>query len=313
MAMSRGFAPGAPWWMGPATAVIRRLPAGRSRAASALSRLSPPPFVARLPAALGGARFWCDLADEIARDAGVIGAYEPQISWIFARVLASGMTFVDAGANWGYFSLVAAARVGSAGRVVALEPDPRMVEQFEANVRLNAMPQIRLQAAAASAGAGTVALEGYAPGSTNRGTSRIRPSGSGAAGGVTVPTVAIDDLLDGLAIQRVDVIKIDVEGAEADVLAGMRAGLLAHRYQRIFIELHPDLLTERGTSADACCAVLRGAGYRGWTFDHSPAARRRAAYFAPRAVADVVQPGDRLLDGDPWPHMLWTAPGAEPS
>jgi hypothetical protein len=156
-------------------------------------------------------------------------------------------------------------------------------------------------------------LEGYAAGSTNRGTSRIRPAADALTTSVPVLTVAIDALLAEEGIDRVDVIKIDVEGAEADVLAGMRTGLLAHRYQRIFIELHPALLAERGTSADACCAALRRAGYRGWTFDHSPAARRRAAYVPPRAVTDVLRPGDRPLEGDPWPHMLWTAPGAEPS
>jgi FkbM family methyltransferase len=301
-----------PWWAGPAQAVIQRLPAGRFRAASAIARLRPQPFVARLPAHLGGARFWCDLGDEIARDAGLTGSYEPQISWLLARILAPGMVFVDAGANWGYFSLLAAPRVGPSGAVLAIEADPRIFARLDANLRLNAWPQLRARPLAVSSADGIVVLEGYVEGSSNRGVSRIRPEGVAGDGLFQVRAVAIDALLATEGLPFVDAIKIDVEGAEADVLAGMRDGIRAHRYARVFIELHPTLLAERGMTPDSCCAPLRDAGYRGWTFDHTPAARRRAAYAAPRAVADILAPSDRVPSGDPWPHMLWTAPGADP-
>jgi FkbM family methyltransferase len=297
----------APWWVGGARAVVRRLPAGRFRAAAHLARLAPAPFVASLPPSLGGARFVCDLADELARDAYMAGAYEPQISFALARILSPGMTVVDVGANWGYFTLLAAGLVGPGGRVLALEPDPRMFRLLGDNIALNGFARAgaRLVAAAERNGVGTLA--GYAEGAGNRGVSRLR-SGEGPDF-VEVRLATIGAILADERIEMVDVIKIDVEGAEDGVLLGMRDGLRNGSFRRILLELHPSLLAERGRTADECCGMLREAGYEGWAFDHSPAARRRAAYARDMRLGDLLHRADRVPPGDPWPHMLWTRPG----
>lgn len=302
-----------PWWVRGARAIIGRMPAGRFRAAAQVARLARAPFIARLPPELGGARFWCDLGDEIARDACLAGGYEPQVSQVFTQLLTPGMTVVDTGANWGYFSLVAAALVGDSGTVLALEPDPRMFDLLQRNLRLNAFSRVHALPVAGGAARGVLLLEGYREGAGNRGTSHIRTGGEGAGAGlVRVPSAPLDALAAEHGLTTVDVIKIDVEGAEDAVLAGMREGLRAHRFTRVLIELHPALLAERGVTPDACCAPLLEAGYRGWTFDHTPAALRRAAYTGPQAIERLLRPSDRVPAGDPWPHMLWTIPGADP-
>jgi FkbM family methyltransferase len=296
----------------PGRRLIRALPAGRFRAAALAARSAAPPFVARMSAVHGGARFWCDLRDTLARDVCLVGIYEPQVSEVMIRLLHASATVVDVGANWGYFTLMAAQIVGPSGRVIAVEPDPRMVDLLERNLALNGLTHVDAVSCAAGANRATLRLEGYLDGADNRGVSRIRLDGAPGPGtSFAVATAPIDALLDERGVGGVDLIKIDVEGFEADVLDGMAAGLAVQRYRWIVIELHPALLAERGTTADACCARLRQAGYTGWAFDHSPAAVRRAAYSRSRSLLTLLSPSDRVPAHDPWPHMLWAARDAE--
>jgi FkbM family methyltransferase len=337
-----------PWWIAAGRRLIQSLPAGRFRAARLLARTRPAPFAARMPAEYGGALFWCDLSDAIARDACLIGAYEPPVTQIFTRLLRPGATVVDLGANWGYFTLMAAQLAGPGGRVLALEPDPRMFDLLERNVRLNGLTTVDAFPLAAGAGRATRTLAGYAEGTGNRGTSRIveaEDSGLGARKPVvlrgneqlgfvsvasegdrfpeprvpspeprfTVDTVPMDSFLDRHGLGSVDLIKIDVEGFEDAVLEGMAAGLARRRYRHLLIELHPALLAERSVPADRCCARLRAAGYSGWAVDHSPSAIRRAARCRRLPLAALITPARTVEPTDPWPHMLWTLEDLGPS
>ena len=125
----------APGWLRAVAWAVRRLPAGRYRAMNALPRRLR--FAARLPREVGGWRFACDLRDLTAREAFFTGRYGPQETALLGAALRPGATFVDVGANWGYFTLLAAHRVGPAGRVVALEPDPRLFALLRANLAAN--------------------------------------------------------------------------------------------------------------------------------------------------------------------------------
>lgn len=296
----------APAWTRGAAAIIRRLPAGRFRAAAMVARARPRPFIARMSPGAGRLLFWCDLTDAIARDVCLVGEYEPQETRLLSHLLRPGMTVVDAGANWGYFTLLAAHLVGSAGRVVALEPDPRMYDLLQRNLALNTLRRATALPIAAAAARGEVTLEGYDPATSNRGVSRVRAATLAGRATFTVACEALDRVVDQQGLGSVDLVKIDVEGAEDGVLAGMDDGLRAHRYRRILIELHPTLLAERGVTVDACCARLAAAGYTGFTFDHSAAAGRRAAYTREMPLRDLLRRAERPPASDPWPHMLWT-------
>jgi FkbM family methyltransferase len=288
-----------PWRIRALRGLLRQIPRGRYRALAAMGPTHGR-FTARLAADAGGARFACDMADQISREVCLTGLYEPPATRVVQHHLRPGGTAVDLGANWGYFSLLAAASVGPAGTVHALEPDPRQFEALTRNVAMNGFRQIATLQAAASADEGRVSLVGYDDLDANRGVSRIaEPSAPGKR--FEVPSTSVDALTAGCP--QVDLVKIDVEGAEDAVLEGMSAGLSARRYRTILLELHPGLLREKGVDPAWCVERLRDHGYDGWTIDAGAEAYRRAIDPG-TSVDSLLLPLHRWRD-TPWPHLLW--------
>jgi FkbM family methyltransferase len=290
-------------WVSIVRAIVSRTPRGKY---AIVSRWSPRRgrFVASLSPDLGGAKFECDLADVIAREVCLTGYYEPPVTRVAQRLTKRGGTVVDAGANWGYFTLLAASAVGDRGRVLALEPDPRQFERLTRNITLNRFSQVTPLRVAAGSSDGLVILIGYSNEASNRGVSRIAATETSESG-FQVRRASIDGLTasDG----RVEVVKIDVEGAELDVLAGMSNGLAAARYASILLELHPALLREQGHDPATCIETLLEYGYRGWSIDLTPGAYRSA--LAPDTPAEeLLDPLDEWRHMA-WPHQLWLAPG----
>ncbi len=292
-----------PLWVPIVRAILSRMPRGRY---AIVSRWRPRTgqFVARLADDLGGAMFECDLGDVIAREVCLTGYYEPPVTRVIQRLATRGGTVIDAGANWGYFSLLAASAVGERGKVIALEPDPRHFARFTRNVELNQFTHIAALQVAAGSRDGTVTLSGYAENAQNRGVSRIANEAS-AGEGFPVRCTTIDALT--AACARVDVVKMDLEGAERDALAGMRDGLAAARYASIVLELHPGLLREQAVDPAECIQMLLTYGYRGWCIDLAPPAYRAAV--SPRTpIERLLRPLDAWQQAA-WPHLLWLAPG----
>ena len=304
----------APWWLATASKVIRLLPAGRYRAADMLARVAVRPFVARTPTTLGELAFQVDWDDRIARDVCLMGVYEPQETALLRALLRPGMTCVDVGANWGYFTLLAAHLTGGEGRVVGLEPDPRLFPTLQRNVEANGLHQVEVLQLAASEASGSRWLEGHDRRSGNLGTSHLVQSVRDGVSSFRVETSTIDALLDERNVRTVDLLKMDIEGGEAPALRGMRDGLAAGRYTRLLLELHPAMLGEHGSSVADLVALLQDAGYRGWWIDHSAQAVRRASYARRVRPSEYLRPIDEsaLPPEVAWPHTLWVAPHAAP-
>jgi len=261
--------------------------------------------VARFPGSALGIRFECDVRNSFAREVFFTGSYEPPETMMIRRMVEPGGTFVDVGAHWGYYSLIMAEHVGSMGRVAAIEADPRIYAILERNITLNDLPQVRLVHAAAAAKTGLLSLIGYDERDDNWGTSRIAGESGPPGASYDVPARSLDDLLDESGLDAVDLVKIDIEGAEALALAGMSAGLRRGRYRRMLLELHPAQLSEHGTSPQAIIDGLLQKGYRGWVIAHSAADVRRAAYAHGEPVDSLVRPlrWPELLDA--WPHLIF--------
>jgi FkbM family methyltransferase len=298
-----------PLWLRCASAVVRHLPAGRYRLMNALCLGSSRVFKGRIGA--GNLTFRCDLRDSIAREVWFTGHYEPQETALVTAILQPGHVFVDVGANWGYFTLLGAQCVGPEGRVVGLEPDPRLFPELRDNVARNGLAQVTALRTAAARTAGTMSMAGFDEQGGNFGLSRLS---DGITEGRTfdVSTKPLDDVLDDLGVRHVDLLKMDIEGAEGMALDGLARSLATHRIDRLLLELHPALLAEQGETSATVVDRLQSAGYRPWRVDHSPGATRRAAYARNMSPRSLLQPLDAGAPLDAWPHLLWVAPGMEP-
>lgn len=308
MIETRASAP--PLWASLTAPLVRALPRGRYRAMNRLCRGTTARFVAPLPDSATGLRFECDLRNSLAREVYFTGRYEPQETVLVRQLLSPGETFVDVGAHWGYFSLLAAERLGPTGRVVAIEADPRVFAVLERTCALNQLDGLTAVHAAAADGPGELTLAGFDDRQDNWGLSRLvvdsEPGQGGeAAVSYRVRAVALDDLLDEQGVGVVDLVKMDIEGAEALALRGMRRGRESGRYRRLLIELHPAALPAFGATAVDLVALILASGYRGYTVDHSPAAGRRAAYAANLKAESLLRPLDPAAPLDAWPHLLF--------
>ena len=145
---------------------------------------------------------------------------------MLAQWLAPGSVFVDVGANVGGYTFWAASLAGESGRVLAFEPDPALARQLRYNVRVNgAEGRIAVVEAAVGASPGEGRL---VSGAGNSGENRLTgdlTAGGGpgnvpgrAGGGFLVRVVALAGAVEEAGFDRIDCLKVDVEGREADVL-----------------------------------------------------------------------------------------------
>jgi FkbM family methyltransferase len=287
--------------------VIRWMPIGRYRLIHESRRLAIAPFIAHLSPELGGLAFQCDPRDSVAREACYTGVYEPQETQLVSRILNRGDVFVDAGANWGYFTLTAAQRVGAAGRVLAFEPEPRLFELLCANLRLNALDWVTRHRVGLADRRGSQPFTAYVDTSQNWGQSHA--AAPGARADFEIDTVRLDDALDAAQIARAQLTKIDIEGGEAAALVGMERGLSAGRYRYLIVECHPALLLAQGRGEAETLRPLVNAGYRLWTIRHNPHLHRLAAR-RQLATNELLRPYVSGTFETEWPHLLAAAPDA---
>ena len=193
-------------------------------------------------------------------DLGIIrqGTIEPETVHAFAALLAPGMTVLDVGANVGLFTLVAAHRVGPTGRVHAFEPTPELAAHIVRNLELNGLENIAVNPIAISDTLGHATL--HMPEPDDPGENSIVYSTPGARTR-EVFTVTLDDYVDRHRIGRVDVIKIDIAGAEMLALHGA-AGLLSGDGSPVLVmELRPTMLAHSGLCPDDMLELLASYGY----------------------------------------------------
>jgi FkbM family methyltransferase len=303
-----------PMWAAMIAPVVRRLPRAKYRLMNWLCRRRRPTFVAALPGSKMGLRFEFNLHHDLAREVYFTGRYDAQEWALIRHFLRPGDTFIDVGANIGYFSLLAADQVGASGRIVAIEADPRIFATLSRISALNPAAPITLKHVAIGAEDGTLRLAGFDDAQDNWGISRVvAENAPPAAGTFEVAARPLDPLLDELGIGTVDLLKMDIEGAEIFALRGMRDGLASGRYRRILLELHPAQLQEHGSSPLEVTRLLLSAGYRARVVDHSSETLRRAAYAGDVRAEDVLRPFDAEAGFDAWPHLLLEAPGVSDS
>lgn len=151
------------------------------------------------------------------------GVWEPNLTQFIRRRMdeTPDRTFVDVGANIGYFSTFVAKRYPNAF-VVSIEAFPPTVEKLRSNIDRNALKNARIIAAAASDASGDIKL--FYAGNLNEGAT-TSVQGKFTSTPVTVPSKPLAELLSDEEINSTRIIKIDVEGAESNVIAGLASKL----------------------------------------------------------------------------------------
>lgn len=196
---------------------------------------------------INGFRMHLDPLDSL--EISLFGTYEPfQTSLVKAEV-QPGMTVVDVGANIGYYTLLFGRMSTPGGKVFAFEPVPQNLEILRRNLAANGIDNVEIVSKAASN------QPGVAPfflSQKNLGDHSFFAADQGRKI-LEVEMVRIDDVVEG----PVDVVKIDIQGAEQRALEGMRRTLERSPAVTLFTEFCPKSLSDAGGSASAFLALLR--------------------------------------------------------
>jgi len=198
-----------------------------------------------------------DANDDVIRPAiAEHGVWEPGETALILGWLGSGMTFIDVGAHVGYYTVMAARRVSPGGLVLAFEPSPRNYELLLANVWRNGLTNVACFPWAVSDQPGFIDLF---LDERNTGDNRIfRSARHGPA--VHVRAVALDALPS--IRPPIDVVKIDVQGAEEAAIAGMNGLLARSPSVRVTLEYWPFGLRALGRDERGALDYYRSLGYR---------------------------------------------------
>ena len=232
-----------------------------------------------------GATLMCRLPDLIATYIWVFEEWEPDVTRFITSRLDDGDVFIDVGANIGYYSLLAARSVGTSGRVVAVEASPAMFDDLHRNTTASEHgDRIREVNKAAAATSGTLTV--FAGPRHNAGMSTTL-STRGLHVESTVEALPLDQMLTVAEITSIRLIKIDVEGAEPDVLAGMANLIGSMRLDaEIVVELSPQWWPDRQLRPLDVLRPFTEAGFNVYQMNNSYSAWR---YLWPNQVSDAVR------------------------
>jgi FkbM family methyltransferase len=179
------------------------------------------------------------------------------------REVEPGMILFDVGANVGFYTRLLADRVGPQGRVHAFEPDPLSFGILRR--RAAGRSNIEINQTAVGDHAGTITLY---TNRSNRADNRVHPSlGSETAEAVEVPLTTLDAYCAARGIERLDAVKMDIQGAEVSALNGFRQTLTRLKPRWLLIEFSPEHLRGAGSSPEAFWAILGELGLEPWGFD----------------------------------------------
>lgn len=214
----------------------------------------------RLVAPFDGGRIHIDTSSTIEYHLLFRGCHESAVTDLLLQTVKPGAVCIDVGANVGAHALVMARCAGPEGHVLALEPHPRICQRLRDNVALNRYDQVTVIEAALTERDGAATLYGFSEDAFQQGTSSLLPDAE-VRREMTVQTISGNTLLAEHRISACDVIKIDVEGAEAIVLRELW-DLIARHTPLVVFEYDRHHWGKFGASLEEWPGKLRDARYR---------------------------------------------------
>jgi len=200
--------------------------------------------------------------DEMALSLYVYNNYENTNRMLWEKIVSPGMTVIDIGAHWGIYSISASRLVRKEGKVFSFEPNPEVYERLRKNILLNQddlYGEVIVQNCAVSDYEGC--SEFHVPLMCKSAYGSLhRPNIKEDCDIINVSVISLDHYVERNKLGRVDLIKIDVEGAELTVLKGAEK-VLRRFYPMIFMEVSDKRTKAFGYKAEKLCSFLEDLGY----------------------------------------------------
>lgn len=204
--------------------------------------------------------FYLDPASNLGRAVAQLGHTEPHMLATIDSWLPEDGVFVDVGANEGYFTVVAGRRAVR-GRVVAIEPQTRLRAVISRNIEANGLhDRVTVHNYAISDVDGGFARLHLAS-DVNTGSSSLVRSGRFRTAWEEAPVAKLQTVLAASGVERVDLMKIDVEGFEWEAILGSLPLFKTGAVRAVIVEFHPSILAARGLAADDLRQRLIDCGY----------------------------------------------------
>jgi FkbM family methyltransferase len=208
--------------------------------------------------------------------------YEPELAYL-EKHLSPGKVFVDAGANFGIYTAMASKAVSEAGRVIAFEPSTRAFPVLQRNIAINGFKNVLAFPVALTDKPGRARLYHHsAVGSDALAKDSSFPPDAYAQ---EIETESLDNVLAKTSIKRVDVIKMDVQGAEELAMRGASETVTSMRPVIVF-EYHPAGAISMGLEPDGAWRFLRGQNYEFFNIGQDGKCTRLLT--PPELIANIV-------------------------
>lgn len=207
----------------------------------------------------GGVRMFLDTSDFLQRTLFAAGDFDTHIRQTIQSRLKCGDTFIDIGANVGFYALCAAKIVGVSGKVFAFEPAPETMSALLNNIAINGTANIKAAQIALSDCSGETTL--FLDAANNSGATSMRETPN-ASQAITVKRDSYDNYAREQRVPTPSLVKIDVEGAECMVLKGMTELLARPDRPAMVIEISELSLKQMGSSKEELFAIMEKNGYR---------------------------------------------------
>ena len=240
-----------------------------------------------LPAGLpNGCQMLCDLRDHVQRQIWFNGAYEPVETYLFSQLLQPGMTVLDIGANVGQYTLIASTAVGPTGQVHSFEPVPMTFARLKQHVELNQLTNVTPTQAALWMEETTLELGLAEDQADNVGSYSIGEAAAAPAK-ITARAIRLRDYAEAHKLERLDLVKMDIEGAELFALHGGRP--LFERFRPVILmEVNRAALAKLETDPESLWRFVEDMAYRAWRIGFSPETSGSIANFDGLDQANIL-------------------------
>lgn len=223
-----------------------------------------------------------------------LGRYERETTNLFKRLIRRGMVVVDVGAHVGYYTLLAARLVGPEGKVYAFEPEPENYATLQKNVGTNGYGNVTLVPRAVSDRTDKVKLFLSSQGN-DRHSIYPNPRSCLREPSIEVATINLDEFLAAEGRLHVDLIKMDIEGAELLALQGMHQLLSRSNDVKLIVEFAPVNLQASGFAPGGLLERLVALGFTLTSIEEDGSLNRLEAADFPSFVSKIAAEGVRNL------------------